>query len=55
MFESWINQHPWMTFVLGMMCLLTMNTFFIAIGGGYKKYPTLEQQKEDKDKKVIND
>ena len=39
MFELWINAHPWMTFVLGIMSLLTLNTFFVSIGGGYKKFP----------------
>lgn len=39
MFESWINSHPWMTFILGMMALLTLNTFFVSLGGGYKKFP----------------
>lgn len=53
MFESWINSHPWMTFILGMMTLLTLNTFFVSLGGGYKKFPPrsakddCEESKED--------
>lgn len=39
MFVTWIEAHPWMTFILGMMSLATLNTFFISVGGGYKKFP----------------
>jgi len=39
MFDTWINSHPWMTFILGIMSLTTLNTFFISVGGGYKKFP----------------
>jgi hypothetical protein len=28
-----------MTFILGIMSLTTLNTFFISVGGGYKKFP----------------
>jgi len=54
MFENWINQHPWMTFILGMMSLLTINTFFVSIGGGYKRYPS-QQKEEFKHDKVMFD
>jgi hypothetical protein len=54
MIENWINQHPWMTFVLGVMSLLTLNTFFVSIGGGYKRHP-LQQKEESKHNKVMSD
>jgi hypothetical protein len=44
MLENWIDTHPWMTFILGMMGLLTINTFFVSIGGGYKKFPPPQNQ-----------
>ena len=37
--QAWVDAHPFLIFVLGMMSLLTINTLFIALGGGYKKYP----------------
>lgn len=43
MFTNWIELHPWMTFILGMMSILTINSFFVSIGGGYKKVSTLKQ------------
>jgi len=46
MFEAWIESHPWMTFILGMFSLLTMNTFFVSIGGGYKKFPPVQKEKD---------
>jgi len=52
MLENWIEVHPWMTFVLGMMSLLTLNTFFVSIGGGYKKFPPIahiDVQKNDEE------
>jgi len=39
MFQTWIDVHPWMTFILGVLGILTLNTFFVSIGGGYKKFP----------------
>lgn len=42
-----------MTFILGMMSLLTLNTFFVSIGGGYKRFP--QEKEEDKQNKVILD
>ena len=47
MFEIWINEHPWMTFILGMMSLITVNTFFVSIGGGYKKFPPVARQEKE--------
>lgn len=32
-----------MTFILGIMSLLTLNTFFVSIGGGYRKLPATVQ------------
>jgi hypothetical protein len=48
MFENWIEQHPWMTFTLGMMFILTLNTVFVSIGGGYKKFPPCRCQEKEK-------
>ena len=50
MFENWIDVHPWLTFFLGIMSLITLNTFFVSIGGGYKKFPP-QVEKE----KVVED
>lgn len=50
MFERWIDAHPWMTFILGVISLLTLNTFFISIGGGYKKFPSITPIKEEENK-----
>jgi len=47
MLELWINDHPWMTFILGMMSLLTLNTFFVSIGGGYKKFPPVTDRRQE--------
>lgn len=47
MLENWINTHPWMTFILGIFSLLTLNTFFVSIGGGYKKFPPVVKEKEE--------
>lgn len=52
MFESWIHLHPWMTFTLGIMGLLTLNVFFISIGGGYKKFPQSVDKKEEKESEI---
>lgn len=38
-----------MTFILGMMSLLTINTFFVSIGGGYKKFPPPIDKSEEED------
>ena len=44
MFESWITLHPWMTFILGIFGLFTINSMFVSLGGGYKKTaPTLSE------------
>lgn len=53
MFETWIEAHPWMTFILGMMSLLTLNTFFVSIGGGYKKLPQDNKSKEER--RILSD
>ena len=55
MLEIWTDNHPWMTFILGMMCLLTLNTFFVSIGGGYKKVQCNCFQKSKQEKNVLND
>jgi hypothetical protein len=47
MLAEWAHQHPWMTFFLGLMGLSTLNVFFISIGGGYKKFPSSSNEKED--------
>ena len=52
---NWTNMHPWMTFILGMLSLLTFNTFFVSIGGGYKKFPPAIQQTEDEDDDILHD
>jgi hypothetical protein len=59
--ETWINSHPWMTFFLGFLSILTLNTLFISLGGGYKKpaaSPVAECQCkkktiEDEEQKII--
>jgi hypothetical protein len=60
--ETWINSHPWMTFFLGFLSILTLNTLFISLGGGYKKpaaaSPAAECQCkkkaiEDEEQKII--
>jgi hypothetical protein len=56
--ENWIDLHPWMTFILGMMGILTVNTMFISIGGGYKKFPPQncnckKEEKEEVDVKTL--
>jgi len=52
MYESWIQAHPWMTFILGVLGILTLNTFFVSLGGGYKKFPaTSTKTKEEIDEK----
>ena len=53
MFERWIEAHPWMTFVLGIMGLLTLNTFFVSIGGGYKKFPPPSKVNEEESKEKV--
>ena len=57
MFEEWINQHPWMTFFLGLMSLSTLNVFFISLGGGYKKFPPHEKNEHNGSwhKEILND
>lgn len=58
MIESWINDHPWMTFILGMMSLLTLNTFFVSLGGGYKKFPPasgVAQVNEEDEEELLQD
>lgn len=58
MLERWIEAHPWMTFILGIMSLLTLNTFFVSIGGGYKKFPPApmkdEEETEKKEKLLLD-
>jgi hypothetical protein len=54
--ENWIDNHPWMTFILGIMSLLTLNTFFVSIGGGYKKFPqVVVKEKVEDDEELLND
>lgn len=53
MLENWIDVHPWMTFILGMMSLLTLNTFFVSIGGGYKKFPPVTHREEQEDEEEL--
>jgi hypothetical protein len=53
--ENWIDLHPWLTFVLGMMGLLTINTMFVSLGGGYKKFPPAPVFKEEEKKRVLDD
>lgn len=52
--ESWIDLHPWMTFILGITSLLTLNTFFVSMGGGYRKFPP-PIDKNSKESKVLSD
>jgi len=54
MLENWFHGHPWMTFILGLMGLSTLNVFFISIGGGYKKFPPTEDRKNESDKNIIS-
>jgi len=49
MLERWIEMHPWMTFILGMFSLVTLNTFFVSLGGGYKKFPPAITNIDDDD------
>lgn len=46
-----------MTFILGIFSLLTLNTFFVSIGGGYKKFPPAVKEKEElkEDKEFLLD
>lgn len=47
-----------MTFILGIMSLLTLNTFFVSIGGGYRKFPNQgddDVEQEKKDSRVLLD
>lgn len=37
--ETWFNLHPWMTLLLGMMSLVVINSMFVSMGGGYRKFP----------------
>jgi len=55
MLEQWVDMHPWMTFILGMMGLLTVNTMFVSLGGGYKKFPPAPVFKEEEKKRVLDD
>ena len=55
MLDIWINEHPWMTFILGMMGLLTVNTMFVSLGGGYKKFPPASVSKEEEKKRALDD
>jgi hypothetical protein len=43
--QNWADNHPWMTFILGVLSLLTLNTGFVSLGGGYRK--PLETRSED--------
>ena len=54
MFETWIQTHPWMTFTLGIMSLITINSFFISIGGGYKKLPPSQTPSGSAQKELEN-
>ena len=47
--QNWIDVHPWMVFVLGMMSMLSLNSLFVSLGGGYKKYPTCSCQVKEKE------
>lgn len=43
-----------MTFILGVMGMMTLNTMFVSLGGGYKKFPPVnDKSEEDKDKKLF--
>lgn len=55
MLENWVDVHPWMTFILGMMGLLTLNTFFVSMGGGYKKFPPQPQVDDEEDEELFED
>jgi len=54
MFEAWILSHPWMTFILGIMSLITINSFFISMGGGYKKFPPPQESTDAVKKELEN-
>jgi hypothetical protein len=54
MLETWIQTHPWMTFTLGIMSLVVINSFFISIGGGYKKFPPAQTPSESAQKELEN-
>jgi len=39
-----------MTFTLGIMSLMTLNVLFVALGGGYKKFPPAQENKKEEEK-----
>lgn len=53
--EVWINSHPWMTFFLGMMSIITINSMFVSLGGGYRKFPSPSKCECSSEKKSKED